>query len=118
MRKGGDRRGSSRDRKRRKLWMLATFDPDLGDSRVRCHLKLSGKCERVLDYSTVTADRIVRGSSYARDGLQPSCQPCQNTQGGLARHGLLTHHDVLAGLRETREADQAHRFAEALRRAR
>lgn len=86
MRPGGDARGSTRNRRQRKLWMLATFDTDLGPDKVRCHLKLTDRCKENpidLTYFTVTADRIDPGGTYARPNVQPACAPCQNLQGAL-----------------------------------
>lgn len=87
MRKGGEKRGNTRNRRARKLWMLATFDPELGANECRCHLGISERCLGLLDMATVTADRIVPGSGYARDGLRPSCAPCQSLQGALVAQG-------------------------------
>ena len=83
MRAGGEKRGNSRDRARRKVWMLETFDTDLGPEQARCHLKVSRNCTPVLDRLSVTADRIDPGGTYAHDNVQPACRPCQNTQGAL-----------------------------------
>lgn len=87
MRRGGELRGNNRDRRARKLWLLATFDPELGADECRCHLVLSDRCLGALDYATVTADRIVPGSGYGRDALRPSCAPCQSLQGALVSQG-------------------------------
>jgi hypothetical protein len=83
MRAGGDRRGSSLNRRRRRVWLLATFDPDLGPDKARCALGLSDRCKVVVDLCTVTADRIDPGGTYRRDNVQPACVPCQNRQGAL-----------------------------------
>lgn len=83
MRAGGDKRGSNRNRKRRKLWMLATFDADLGSEKARCHLKISSACTQTVGYHTITADRIEPGGTYARSNIRPACAPCQNLQGAL-----------------------------------
>ena len=83
MRAGGDRRGNNRDRRRRKLWLLATFDPELGPDQCRCHLMISERCRGILDYATVTSDRLDGTKGYARSNTQPSCAPCQNKQGAL-----------------------------------
>lgn len=80
-----DKRGSSRDRKVRRAWLLATFDTDLGPDRARCHLKLSAWCERTVDAVSLSVDRIEGGGSYRRGNIQPACKPCQDRQGGLAR---------------------------------
>jgi hypothetical protein len=87
MRKGGERRGNTRNRRARKLWMLATFDPELGPDHARCRLGISERCLGLLDMATVTADRIAPGSGYARNGLRPSCAPCQSLQGALVAQG-------------------------------
>ena len=83
MRAGGDRRGNTVDRKRRKVWLLATFDTDLGPDQCRCHLLLSERCRGILDIHTVTSDRIQPGGTYRRSNTQPACVPCQNLQGAL-----------------------------------
>lgn len=87
MRKGGEKRGNNRDRKRRKLWLLATFDPELGPDEARCRLVLSDRCLGLLDYATVTADRLDMGGTYVRENCQPSCKPCQSLQGALVSQG-------------------------------
>lgn len=79
-----DRRGSNADRRRRRAWLLANFDTDLGPERARCHLRLSVLCERTVDAVSLSVDRIERGGSYARENIQPACKPCQDRQGGLA----------------------------------
>lgn len=68
MRSGGDKRGSSADRRRRKQWLLASF----GDGR-SC---LCAHCNRRLTFRTVEADRILAGGSYAHHNIQPSCRRC------------------------------------------
>lgn len=83
MRAGGEKRGNCHDRARRKVWMLATFDPDLGPDQARCHLAISDNCREVVTVATVTADRIDPGGSYRRENVQPACVPCQNKQGAL-----------------------------------
>lgn len=73
MRAGGEKRGNSRDRRIRKLWMLAAY----GDG-IKCPCVHCG-CE--LDYASVEADRIIpgaQGGSYRRDNVQPSCRPCNS----------------------------------------
>ena len=87
MRAGGDRRGNNRDRRARKLWLLAAYDPDLGPANVRCHLGISDRCRGELDYATVTTDRIVVGGTYTRANCRPSCAPCQWLQGALVSRG-------------------------------
>lgn len=83
MRAGGDKRGSNADRRRRRIWLLAHFDKDLGPDKCRCWLQISEVCTQELTIRTITVDRINAGGSYARDNIQPACRPCQNKQGAL-----------------------------------
>lgn len=83
MRPGGEKRGNARDRRRRREWLLATFDVDLGPDRARCWLDLSPSCLVEVDAQTLTVDRIRPGGSYARGNIQPACPVCQNVQGAL-----------------------------------
>jgi len=71
MRAGGEKRGNSKDRRARKLWMLATWGDGESCPCVHCHVQVT--------YDTVEADRIIPGSqggSYRRDNVQPSCRSC------------------------------------------
>lgn len=84
-RPGGDQRGNTTDRKRRKLWVIDTF----GDGTfVACRM-----CWITVDYAGLCIDRIVPGhlgGKYVRSNIQPSCSPCQHRQGAEianARHG-------------------------------
>lgn len=83
MRPGGDLRGSVRNRRQRRTWLLETFDPDLGPTKARCALGISGACLKTVDANTLTVDRIEPGGSYRHENIQPACTPCQNTQGAL-----------------------------------
>lgn len=83
MRAGGDRRGNNADRLCRKLWMLATWNPELGPDTAECQLRISESCVGTLTLATVTADRIDPGGTYRRENVQPACRPCQNRQGAL-----------------------------------
>lgn len=72
--------GSSRDRRRRKLWLLATFGDGVTVACVHCAV--------VLFYSTLSVDRVVpgcRGGTYRRGNIQPSCLPCNSRLGGSLR---------------------------------
>lgn len=102
MRAGGDKRGSNRARRRRKIWMLATFDADLGPDQVRCKLMLSERCRGILDFATVTADRIDGAGPYRRENCRPACVPCQNLQGALVTRER--RHQWFDWMREADEA--------------
>jgi hypothetical protein len=71
-RQGTDRRGSNKDRARRKQWLLDAFGNGV---TVRCVHGFPG-CVGKLTYASVEADRIIPGGTYARTNIQPSCGPC------------------------------------------
>ena len=77
-RNGGELRGSSYDRRARKLWLLATF----GDGE-RCPCE---HCGTELIFETLYVDRKTpgcQGGRYTRDNIQPSCGACSHRQGGF-----------------------------------
>lgn len=66
------------------MWLLETFDEDLGPGVARCHLAMAGdRCHGFVDERTLTVDRIDPGGTYRRSNIQPACTPCQNHQGAL-----------------------------------
>jgi len=94
-RAGGDRRGSSADRKRRREWLVSPASGFGGDGvTVACYWE----CGRELTTVTVEADRIVPGGSYRRDNIVPACRPCN-----LARSddGFLTVDEIAARVAAT-----------------
>lgn len=103
-RAGGDKRGSSGDRKRRRAWMVSTAAGRMVDGV----LVLFGgdgqsvpcwwQCGRRVDETTVEADRIITGGSYRRDNIVPACRPCN-----LARSddGDLTSEEIAARVAAT-----------------
>lgn len=66
-RHGGDKRGNSYSRRRRKLRMLAEYGDGI---TVPC-----AHCKRPLTYSMLEADRIDPGGSYRWENVQPACGP-------------------------------------------
>lgn len=72
-RAGGDKRGSSGDRKRRREWLVSVVAGFGGDgTKVPCYWE----CGRELTEQTVEADRIIAGGSYRRENIVPACRPC------------------------------------------
>lgn len=69
---GDDKRGNSRDRRARKLWMLGHFGD--GTTCACAH------CGEQLEYAELEADRITPGGSYRRDNIQPSCGKCNKAR--------------------------------------
>lgn len=67
-RAGGERRGSSEDRRRRKEWMLRTWTHCAHD------------CGTKLTEDNVEADRIIQGGSYRRDNIVAACRPCNRSR--------------------------------------
>jgi 5-methylcytosine-specific restriction endonuclease McrA len=84
------------------VWLLATFDPDLGPEKARCALGISERCKGTVDAQTLTVDRIEPGGTYTRDNIQPACAPCQNKQGALITRER--RHQWLAWMEEARQA--------------
>ena len=81
-------RGSAKSRRERKVWLLATFDPDLGPDLARCAFE---DCEAIVDFDTITVDRYpvpgCRGGRYVRGNIRPVCGPCNSRHGGALRSG-------------------------------
>jgi 5-methylcytosine-specific restriction endonuclease McrA len=71
-RAGGDLRGNAAARRARKGYLLVQFGNGITCSCIY-------QCGRVLDFSTVEADRIIPGSlggSYRRENIIPACRSC------------------------------------------
>lgn len=94
-------RGSSRDRERRREWLVETYranvdvlpgaGPRLGIADVfgkgipacRCY-----RCGELLTVESVTVDRIVpgcKGGTYRRNNIRPACGSCNSETGGRTR---------------------------------
>jgi hypothetical protein len=92
-----DRRGSSRDRRARKQWLLTRF----GDG-INCPCFW---CGRPLSLFTLQQDRLVAGGPYRRDNLVPACAGCNIARNGdgipdgclYGPVGALTAAELLAG---------------------
>lgn len=77
-------RGNAKQRRARKVWLLATFDTDLGPALARCALRCHRDCTGTVTYETMQVDRIVSGlagGTYRRDNIQPACGPCNHQKG-------------------------------------
>jgi HNH endonuclease len=72
MRHGGEKRGNSKDRRMRKLWMLAVYG-----NGAHCPCT---HCGHSLTMETVEADRIIPGGPYRRENIQPACRQCNLTR--------------------------------------
>lgn len=73
-RHGGEKRGNSEDRRRRKMWLLKTFGN--GTTAPCAH------CKRKVDYINMTVDRVIpgfKGGTYRRENIVPSCADCNFT---------------------------------------
>lgn len=71
-RNGGDKRGSSANRRARKVWFLSAVSGFGGNGEtVPCV-----HCSKPLGFADIEADRIIPGGSYRRDNVQPACRPC------------------------------------------
>lgn len=85
-------RGSSKDRRARKIWLLSPAAGHGGDgTSVPCAFR----CGARVTIETIFVDRIVPGcygGTYARSNIQPACGPCSHAEGGRLgpiRRGLV-----------------------------
>lgn len=78
----GNARGSARQRRERKAWLLAAF----GDGATA---PCAFGCGAVLTLDTVTVDRFpvpgCQGGTYRRDNIRPACGPCNSRHGAPLR---------------------------------
>lgn len=76
----GNDRGSSADRRRRKLWLISPEAGWGGDGEtVPCW-----ECSVLLELPDLFADRIIPGcvgGTYARTNIAPHCDRCSHRQG-------------------------------------
>lgn len=64
-------RGNTTDRERRKAWLMKHWACDT-PGYVRCY-----RCGCLLDWHSITIDRVVPGSQggrYTRNNIRPACQ--------------------------------------------
>ncbi len=84
-----DERGSNKNRAARKKWLLSEF----GDGKeAECV-----HCGKVLNYDTVTADRIVpgeHGGSYRRGNIWPSCDTCNFSRNQFKDYKKVTQKEA------------------------
>jgi len=90
-------RGNTKDRERRKTWLLTTY---AADTKVRIRFGVVVPCEpdhpeavpacrcyrcgTLVTREQLVADRIVPGrlgGTYARTNIRPSCKPCSDKSG-------------------------------------
>lgn len=78
MRAGGEARGNSTDRMRRKVRLLCAFGNGI---TCPCLLRIHPCCEKSLSYATISVDRLIPGSAggrYVWGNVLPACNPCNN----------------------------------------
>jgi hypothetical protein len=74
-------RGSARDRRRRREWLVQTYGRG---GRVLCWRG----CGTWLTAHTLTVGRLIpgcRGGTYRRENIRPECAPCNMSWGGAER---------------------------------
>jgi hypothetical protein len=80
-----NQRGSAAQRRVRKRMLLAAY----GDGElVACLRQVSPKCGYVLDFETVTVDRLgpgYLGGRYVRNNVVPACGSCNSLHGNWLR---------------------------------
>lgn len=81
-------RGNAASRRARKLWLLAKYGT--GEYAL-CAIGFNDICQGVVDYETVTVNRVVPGvlgGRYVRDNIEPACAPCNIYDGNYLRERL------------------------------
>jgi hypothetical protein len=86
----GCQRGSSKERRARRAWLVNTFGWRLPDGTgfvlcFRCEVPLLEHDDPEAPGQAVTADRInpgALGGRYTRDNIRPCCLPCNSSTGG------------------------------------
>ena len=102
----GNARGSTEDRRRRRVWLVQTYRANvdvldaetrypngiapigwysvapigLGIPACRCY-----RCGALLTDASITVDRIIpgcMGGTYRRSNIRPACGPCNESTGG------------------------------------
>lgn len=82
-RNGGDKRGSSADRRARRAYLLRTYGDGQTCGCVHCGCDLTD--------ATVEADRIDPNGGYARANVLPACRVCNAARGNSPlRHEART----------------------------
>lgn len=80
--RNSNERGSSRDRRDRRQWLLTAF----GDGvKAPCQAPtVGGVCGTMVDMVTMVVGRIipwVEGGTYRRDNIRPECCGCSTREG-------------------------------------
>lgn len=82
---GQDKRGSSKDRKARRVWLLSEKAGWGGNGEVvPCALGTEPDCSMLVDMVTMEVDRIVPGAEggrYVRTNIRPTCVRCNKEAG-------------------------------------
>ena len=75
-------RGGSDERRKRKLWLLATFGDGI---KAPCSY-----CQQMVDYDTISVDRYpvmgCDGGTYRRENIRPACR-YERSLARARRHG-------------------------------
>ena len=97
----GNSAGSAEDRRRRRAWLIETYEadtmvrwrfgklvpcePDHPDAQKACRCF---RCGSLLTLETLTVDRIIpgcQGGTYRRNNIRPECSECASKRGGATR---------------------------------
>lgn len=86
-RRNTNERGGSRDRRARKLWLLAKH----GRAVAGHWIAQCWECSTLVTYATMIVDRITpgeHGGRYTRDNIRIHCPRCSCTQGACRTNQL------------------------------
>ncbi len=78
-------RGSVYDRIARRKYLLRTYAANVKHAIDICRCY---RCGRLLNFLTLTVDRIVpgcKGGTYRRNNIRPACAKCNSETGGAQR---------------------------------
>lgn len=83
----GNERGSAAQRRKRRQWVLFRFQSLYGLGWTHCY-----RCNTLLDYDTMTLDRIVpgcQGGRYVKWNIRPCCGSCNSITGATIRASIV-----------------------------
>lgn len=99
---GQDKRGSSKDRKARRVWLLSEKAGWGGNGEVvPCALGTEPDCSLLVDMVTMEVDRIIPGAEggrYVRTNIRPTCVRCNKEAGFDTMRKVAAERRVLAAV--------------------
>jgi hypothetical protein len=109
-------RGSTTDRRNRRLWLLSPESGFGGNGqRVKC-----ATCPKVLTYETLTVDRYpimgCDGGTYKRNNIRPQCLQCNCGHGARIGHERRRFQKLVQERRRRKRIEQQRKDARKVRK--